>query len=304
MPDLSPDLLPVVERAALAVLFGLGMAVLVAGLARHRAHSARARRLSLILAANGVSASQERRGPAARPPLVEQLGRRVRPADLQRLAMLLGAASALAAFSSGNLLWFGLLAVAVVLMAPARAASRRRRELDEQAAATIEMLASGLRAGYSIPQAIGLVAREGPQPTAAEFARTERDLELGSSLSSAMAQLAARTGLADYELVSIIIWMQSQIGGNLASLLDSVVATLRERLELRQKVSALTAQQRMTSMVLSLLPLGVLCVLLLVDRPFVEPLFTQPVGRLLLGIAAVLLFVGWNILRSLSRVEL
>ena len=78
---------------------------------------------------------------------------------------------------------------------------------------------------------------------------------------------------------------------------------LRERFELRRQVNALTAQQRLSSIVLTTLPFGLLAVLFVIDRGFVEPLFVQPVGRLVLAIAGAMVFIGWTIMRSIGRVE-
>ncbi len=291
-------------QLALASLFGLGVALLTYTLAQERAHAARTRRLRGLLGPDIIPAAPERADITSRP--LRLLGElmRARPVTTQRLAISLSLLGLLAGLATGGLAWLGLLAVGLALLARLRVETRVGRELDQQAPAAIEMMAAGLRAGYSIQQAIALVARESPPATAAEFARVEREIELGNSLSVAMTQLAERCRLPDYELVSTIIAVQSQIGGNLPLLLDSVVATLHERVELRQHIHTFTAQQRLTSTILSLLPLGVLACLLAVDRPFVEPLFTNPVGRLMLVGCAILLFLGWSSLRSLSRVDL
>jgi tight adherence protein B len=165
------------------------------------------------------------------------------------------------------------------------------------------LLASGLRAGYSVPQAIALVARNSPEPTASEFSIAAREISVGVGLDDAMARLSKRTDNSDYELVSIIVGVQHEVGGNLAQILDSVGQTLRDRFELRRQVEALTAQQRLSSVVLTILPFGLLAFLFLMDRSFVEPLFSRTVGRFLLATAGGMVFVGWMIMRSIGRVE-
>jgi tight adherence protein B len=97
--------------------------------------------------------------------------------------------------------------------------------------------------------------------------------------------------------------VQHEVGGNLAQILDSVGHTLRERFELRRQVEAVTAQQRLSSLVLSVLPFGLLLLLFVMDRSFVDPLFTNPIGRLMLALSAVMVFIGWTIMRSIGRVE-
>ena len=116
-------------------------------------------------------------------------------------------------------------------------------------------------------------------------------------------RMARRTANRDYELVAIIIRVQHEVGGNLAQILDSVGSTLRERFELRRQVNALTAQQRLSSMVLTVLPFALLALLFTMDRSFVDPLFTAPLGRMILAIAGAMVFIGWTIMRSIGRVE-
>ena len=112
-----------------------------------------------------------------------------------------------------------------------------------------------------------------------------------------------RTVNKDYELVAIVIRVQHEIGGNLAQILDSVSGTLRERFELRQQVIALTAQQRLSSLVLTILPFALLLFLFVTDRSFVEPLFSETIGRLMLAAAGGMVFTGWTFMRSMGRVE-
>ena len=147
------------------------------------------------------------------------------------------------------------------------------------------------------------MARHSPEPTASEFGLAGQEISVGVQLADALRRLAARTVNSDYGLVAIIVRVQYEVGGNLAQILDSVGETLRERFELRRQVNALTAQQRMSSIVLTLLPLGLLSILFVMDRSFVDPLFTHPVGRLMLAGAGAMVLIGWSIMRSVGRVE-
>jgi tight adherence protein B len=180
---------------------------------------------------------------------------------------------------------------------------RRRKRIETQALGAMQLLASGLRAGYSVPQAIALVARQSPEPTASAFALAAQEISIGVQLADSIARLAKRTANADYELVAIIVRVQHEVGGNLAQILDSVGNTLRERFDLRRQVSSLTAQQRLSSTLLTLLPFFLLTFLFLVDRSFVEPLFNETAGRLMLAAAAAMVFIGWTIMRSIGQVE-
>ena len=226
-----------------------------------------------------------------------------RDTQIRPLAVALACVAALIGLASVSMVWILLAAASALLAWYLGARERRRRRIESQALNAMQLLSSGLRAGYSVPQAVTLVARHSPEPTAFEFGVAAREIGLGIHLADAIARLATRTANPDYALVAIIIRVQHEVGGNLAQILDSVASTLRERMELRRQVNALTAQQRLSSMVLTILPFGLLLVLFAMDRTFVDPLFSDPIGRLLLAAAGVMVFIGWTIMRSMGRVE-
>lgn len=197
-----------------------------------------------------------------------------------------------------------VLAVLAAVAAYALGATDRRRgRVEAQALNALQLLSQGLRAGYSVPQAIALVARHSPEPTASEFSLAAQEITIGVHLADAIARLALRTANPDYKLVAIIVRVQYEVGGNLAQILDSVGNTLRERFDLRRQMNALTAQQRLSSMILTGLPFGLLAFLFVMDRSFVDPLFTQPTGQILLVVAGLMVFIGWTIMRSMGRIE-
>jgi tight adherence protein B len=217
--------------------------------------------------------------------------------------MLLACVTGLIGISTVAPGWLALAVISGTIAYSLGGRARRRQRIEAQALNALQLLSSGLRAGYSVPQAISLVARHSPEPTKSEFGLAAQEIGIGVQLEDAIARLAARTANSDYQLVSIIVGVQHEVGGNLAQILDSVGNTLRERLELRRQVNALTAQQRLSSVVMTVLPFALLAVLSLMDHSFVEPLFTQTLGRFLLGASAAMVLIGWTIMRSIGRVE-
>lgn len=194
------------------------------------------------------------------------------------------------------------LAVPIVLLDRIR--GLHSQHLEQQCAPAVSLFASGLRAGHSVPQAVALVARETPEPTGSQFAMTAREIDLGLPLEEAVTRLATRTRSPDYRLVSVIVAVQHEVGGNLAQALDAVVETLRERHEVREQAWALTAQQRLSSVLLTGLPVGLFVFLMLFDRSFIEPMLGTPVGRVLLALDAGLLALGWKVMRSMGQVDI
>ena len=292
-----------------AMLAAAGTVLILVAVERTRQRSTSRRRVAALVGVEPLGdESHHRAWSLSAPRLRLDLARlivRIRAHD----DSLRGPAIALALVC--GLLGLGTLSIGWVLLAVASAAAayafngraRRRQRVEAQALAAMQLLSSGLRAGYSVPQAITLVARQSPEPTASEFGMAAQEIGVGTGLADAVAHLAERTANPDYELVSIIVRVQHEVGGNLAQILDSVSETLRERFELRRQVNALTAQQRLSSLVLTILPFALLLLLFVMDRSFVEPLFTQTAGRVLLVIAGLMVFVGWSIMRTIGRVE-
>jgi tight adherence protein B len=302
--------LTVAASLGVPLLVGLGAGLMTFGMLRRRARHARTRRLAALVGMDPQGPGAVGVARQASKSLLQQLAQRmghlliVRQVAAKRIGTLTVIAGALTGLLSGQPMWYAPVLCAAAVMVWLHLHATTHRKLEQQAPAALEMLAAGLRAGFSVPQAIALVGRESPEPTGVEFAGVERELALGSTLADSLTHLADRTGLGDYRMVSTVIWIHAQVGGNLAVVLDSVVSTLRQRFDLREQVNALTSQQRMGSTVLAMLPVFVLLLLLLVDRPFVEPMFSQFAGRIMLGIAGVLLAAGWGTMRLLSRVEL
>lgn len=292
-------------RALVSAGFGLGTALLVYGFVLSRARAAATRRMMTFVVGE---VQIESSGPL-RSLDVRQLGSALvalirRRSGLVRVLLILLALSAIAlGFTTGSFLWLltALLFAGSLFFVSGK--SKRERLLEEQAPAALEMLAAGLRAGYSVPQALALVARESPLPTAEEFGILEREIGLGLDLATAATRMAQRTANQDYEFVAIILTVQHDTGGNLAQILDAVATTLRERYELRLLVAALTAQQRLSMIVLTCLPLAVLTFLTIANRSFVDPLYNEPIGRMMLGLVGILLTLGWSVMRSMGRIE-
>lgn len=293
----------------LAVLFGLGASLTLGGVLAERAQSRARRRLASFVGeldgqseVSAISLSLRRAREwrefvwSLNDALVRLRGR------VQVAVVVVGVLCLVGGVMLGAPGLLGAAAVAGVVVGLLSTLEKDRARIDLQAGPAVSMLAAGVRAGYSVPQAVALVARESSEPTASYFSRVQRRIDLGTGLFEALEELAVLTESRDYELLATIIGVQHETGGNLAQALDAVAETLRERLELRQLLGSLTAQQRLSSLILTGLPFGVFAFMLVANRPLVEPLITTNSGRLMLLAAMGLVGCGWVLLRSLNRI--
>jgi tight adherence protein B len=164
-------------------------------------------------------------------------------------------------------------------------------------------MVSGLRAGHSLNAALGLVAREAPDPIGMEFRTCFEEQNYGLELRTAMDNLVTRMPLQDLRIVSTAILIQKESGGNLAEVLDKAAQVIRERFRLRRQVRVHTAQGRMTGWVLSFLPLVLGFALYLVNPKTMSTLWTNPVGLKLVYVASGMMVLGALVIRKIVNME-
>jgi len=181
--------------------------------------------------------------------------------------------------------------------------SRRRKAFERSLPETLQLISGSLSAGLSLAQSIDTIVREGQEPIASEFRRVITETRLGISLDDALEGVSARFDSKDFAWVVMAIRIQRQVGGNLAELLDTVAATMREREYMRRQVAALAAEGKLSAWVLGGLPPLFVVYLLLTKREYVMPMFTEPLGWLMLAGAATLLSVGIFWMSRLVKVE-
>lgn len=184
-----------------------------------------------------------------------------------------------------------------------RKVERRRRQFGDQLPDNLQVLASALRAGHSLVGALSVVVDDAPEPARGEFKRVITDEQLGVPLEDALDAVATRMDNRDLEQVALVAALQRQTGGNSAEVLDRVTDTIRERSELRRLVRSLTAQGRMSRWIVSFLPLVLLLGISALNPGYVEPLFTHSGGRVLLGIAAVMVVAGSLVIRRIVNIK-
>jgi tight adherence protein B len=211
----------------------------------------------------------------------------------------------LLAVLSGHL-FFGLFALAipfVIRAAIKRKVARERRLFGEQLPDNLQVLASALRAGHSLVGALAVVVDDCPSPSRAEFRRIIADEQLGVPLEEAFGVVVRRMENTDLQQVALVAALQRETGGNTAEVLDRVCETIRQRFELRRMVKTLTTQGRMSRWVVSLLPVGLLALITLINPEYMAPLYSNAAGRILLLIAAVMVVSGSIVIRKIVDIK-
>lgn len=178
--------------------------------------------------------------------------------------------------------------------------NKRKLTLEGQLADALTMMASGLRAGYTVLQGMQAAADQLPDPIASEYRRVAKLVNVGMDLGAALRRMGTRVQSYDFDIMITAVNIQLTTGGNLAGLLETIANTIRERITLRREIAAATAQGKLSGMILIGLPVLIALGLMVINRPYFDKLFT-PMGKWLIGMAGCQQVIGiWIIKRLLN----
>ena len=204
-------------------------------------------------------------------------------------------------------LLLGLGLAAVGYMLPAMHINSKRKSRTKRAnAQLVEMMglvANSLKSGYGLMQSFEFAARQMRPPLAQELRRMLREANLGLSTEDALDALGKRIESPDLDMVLTAINIQRTVGGNLAEILETVSFTMRERERIRGEISTLTAQQKMTGIVIGALPIGMGALFMIINPAYMSLLFTETVGQILLAAAVGLEIVGALAIKKIMVIE-
>ncbi|MGE5390078.1 MAG: type II secretion system F family protein [Deltaproteobacteria bacterium] len=179
----------------------------------------------------------------------------------------------------------------------------RLQALNGQLCDALVTMANGLRAGFGFQQAMDSVKKELPDPIASEFAWTLREMNLGCSHEEALLNLGKRVGSDDLDMIITGIIIQRQVGGNLAEILENISGTIRERSRIKREIMVLTAQGRLSGLIIGLLPLVLIAVMLLINPDYFNVMIRDIRGIVMLGTAVVLEIIGFILINKITDID-
>lgn len=251
----------------------------------------------------------QRRGLLVRVEgLLERADLPLRPAEaLFFYVSIVIVAALLGALFFGNLTII-LVVILTALIAPRYVvqfrANKRRKVFLAQLPDMLSLLAGTLRAGYSISQGFEAVSQEVDGPMGRELSRIMAEARLGRPLETALDASVARVQSDDFGWAVMAIRIQREVGGNLAELLLTVADTMTQRERLRREVAGLTAEGRISAIVLGVLPPALGLIMYFVNRPYISKLFTEPIGNVMLGVAFVAMIAGFAWMKKIITIKI
>ena len=180
---------------------------------------------------------------------------------------------------------------------------RRIGEIHRQLPDALELIGRALRAGHALFVGMNMVGSEMRDPIAGEFKRGSDEISMGVSVPDSMSHLADRVELMDVKFFVTSVNIQRETGGNLAEIIDSLGRLIRKRFEIKKRVSALSAEGRISAVVLMSLPFGMALALYFINPEYLEPLFTDPMGQKMVGGAVTMMIVGGIVMKRLIAIK-
>lgn len=238
---------------------------------------------------------QNRGGSPINREKLEGAGLKMQPADFLLMLGVGALVGAVAGYFLGGLFFAVLLLIVVpagMIGYVSLLTSRRQAKFDEQLPDTLQMLTGSMRAGHSLLRAIDASAKESDAPMSEELSRIVNETRIGRELAESMNEVAARTGSEDFGWITQAIEIHREVGGDLAEVLDHVGETIRDRNQVRRQVKALSAEGRMSAVVLMGLPIVLFFALIFINPQYSRTFTTTVPGYLMLGVSALMLTAG------------
>lgn len=231
----------------------------------------------------------------------------MKPQEFFLVSLISSIAAFLILFLLTRLLPMAVLAALIGFMIPDayvnRIIRKRTLKLNGQLPEALNIISNGLRAGLSFAQAVSIAGKDLDSPIGDEFTKIIRDNSLGKSMESALEDFSERTNDEDVDMFVTAMIIQRQVGGNLSEVLDTISNTIRERVRIKGEVNTLTAQSKLSAIIISFLPVAIALVLSIMNPSYIGQLFDNIIGLIMVGAAVVMMLIGIFLLSRLVKLE-
>lgn len=188
-------------------------------------------------------------------------------------------------------------------LAVSLAENKKREKFELQLPGALSLLRNSVEAGMSFLQSMELVAEEMDPPISEEFAKVIHESQVGVDLRTSFERMNDRVDSTELELMTIAVLIQREVGGNLAEILDTILQTIRERIQLKGEIKALTAQGKLSAVIIGGLPVALAVIMNMINGEYMSPLFTTTIGQILIGFCVVLMGVGIWLMMKICQID-
>lgn len=201
----------------------------------------------------------------------------------------------------------GLLSVVAAAAGPnlyvRRHFNRRMREFVAEFPNALDIVTRGIKTGLPLSDCLRAIAQETQEPVNTEFQQILDDLSVGLTISQSLDRLTHRVPILEAQFFSIVVALQSQMGGNLSEALGNLSRVLRERKMMKEKIKAFSSEATASGGIIASMPVAVSAILSLTSPDYIGLMFSEPVGNIVLGVCAVWMAIGVTVMRNMIRFD-
>lgn len=184
-----------------------------------------------------------------------------------------------------------------------RSKNKRQQLFNKQLGESLTIMGNCMRSGYSFQQAMGSIAQEMQPPISTEFARVVKEINYGTSMEQALNNMVNRVENKDLELLISAVITSTQVGANLSEILDTISETVTDRIKMREEVQVLSAQGRMSGLIIGLLPVGIILFLMVINPTYISDFAAHPTGKLMLIASVFLEITGFAVINKIVDIK-
>jgi tight adherence protein B len=206
-------------------------------------------------------------------------------------------------YGVGPALGFGLFGVALPWFYMKRKRKQRFKEFERQLPEALDLMARALRAGHAFSVGMKMIGDEFSDPIGPEFSRTVEEISFGIDVPQAMGNLNERVISTDLKFFVTALVVQRETGGNLAEIIEAISRLIRQRFELLGRVKALSAEGRMSGIILFCMPIVMTGVLWFLNEPYIRILIDDEIGRIMALASGLLMVVGAYVMKNMCDIK-
>jgi len=197
----------------------------------------------------------------------------------------------------------GVIGFAIPPIIVKKAKSQREQLFNKQLGESLIVIGNCIRSGYSFQQAMESVSKDMQPPISVEFTKTLREIQFGVKQEEALNHMVERVQNKDLDLLVSAIITATQVGGNLSEILDTIAATIKDRIKIRDEVRVLTASGRISGIIIGLLPVIITLFLMMVNPEYIQSFFENSLGKIIILVGVVLEVIGFSIVNKIVDIK-
>ena len=238
---------------------------------------------------------------------LERAGMSIRASEFITLHIVLVTISILGIYLFTGNIMLTLLVVLIIIFAPFLIINfrteKRLLKFNEQLPGTLQLISGSLKAGYSFNQALAMVVEETEAPMSYEFKKVLSEIRMGLAERESLENMSQRLDTEHFRWVVMAVNIQREVGGNLVEVLETIASTIRERDTVLRQIKALTAEGRLSAIILIALPIVVAAFISFTNREYISLLVTNILGLAMIGISGLLMIAGIIWILKIIRVQ-